>query len=161
ITQRLAEVFRGPARNWERERWRASLMSEFESARIDKRRLATMWRPHVERLRHATETDASLVQALRIGLTKVVLDRLEPDIVILDELQKFGAIEDARDPDSLMAHLLGRGVRVLALSATPFDLRSRESAEAHGRLMELVSFLWAEPENGPRARELKGALEQF
>jgi hypothetical protein len=71
-----------------------------------------------------------LVGALRTTLAKASIDALEPDLVILDEFQRFKHLletpeEDADDADiRLLAQQLFTypGVRVLLLSATPYKL---------------------------------------
>jgi hypothetical protein len=79
-----------------------------------------------EKRRRAT----GLVRKLRTTLAKASIDALEPDLVILDEFQRFKHLletpeEDVDDGDiKLLAQQLFTypGVRVLLLSATPYKL---------------------------------------
>lgn len=67
-----------------------------------------------------------LVAQLRVVFQRVILEQLKPDLVILDEVQRFPEVledsegsEPARSP-TLASVLFKKGVPVLILSATPY-----------------------------------------
>lgn len=167
ITERLAGIFQGAVtdRRWREATERTRLKTDLGSVRVDLRRLVVAWRPFVDRLRTARKgSDPTLVEALRVGLARVVLDSLAPDLIILDELQRFNAVEDSRESSSLLNHLLSRRrVGVLALSATPFDLRTHDGRDPHEELMDLLAFLWnEEPDSkGGRVAATGRAVARF
>lgn len=74
----------------------------------------------------ATDKDARtrrnhLVALLRGVMQRVALRHLEPDLVVLDEVQRFrDVLEEAENPSHIAAELFGRRVPVLILSATPY-----------------------------------------
>lgn len=62
-----------------------------------------------------------LIAQLRGVMQRVVLRCLEPDLLILDEVQRFrDIIEEAKNQDHIAAELFARRVPVLILSATPY-----------------------------------------
>lgn len=65
-----------------------------------------------------------LVGELRMMLASIAIDLLEPDLVILDEFQRFASLLDRRDDAARLAQRLfdARDVRVLLLSATPYRM---------------------------------------
>jgi len=67
-----------------------------------------------------------LVGALRQRLARVCLHALKPDLVVLDEFQRFRNLLREDDPTSELAQALFDypGVRVLLLSATPYKMLS-------------------------------------
>lgn len=70
----------------------------------------------------------SLVSELRKQLARVCLDALEPDLVILDEFQRFRDLLDSSKAAAELAQALFSvpGVRVLLLSATPYKMYARD-----------------------------------
>ena len=71
-----------------------------------------------------SELRYALIGMLRGLLAKVCLDALEPDLVILDEFQRFRYLLDGDDDASVLAKALFEypDVRVLLLSATPYKM---------------------------------------
>jgi hypothetical protein len=117
--------------------------------------------------RRLDEEPGPTIEALRRAMTLAVLDALRPDLVILDEFQRFFEMlpppaheddeeEDEEDADgsrsqhSVMRAVLGaqrpREERpaVLMLSATPYRLfaRMREGQQHHEEFFQLMSFLF-------------------
>jgi hypothetical protein len=77
----------------------------------------------------------SVVSALRRTLARVCVAALEPDLVILDEFQRFKHLLDGSDEPAQLAQELfrQRRARVLLLSATPYKMLTlnHETAEDH------------------------------
>src|SRR3546814_11286966 len=93
----------------------------------------------------------AFVGRLRRALALATLRHQTPDLVILDEFQRYRQILDEKDQDPLLKALLGSdgaatGPAVLLLSATPYRLLSTRWDDARGalaqrELLELVEFL--------------------
>ncbi len=71
-----------------------------------------------------SELRYDLIGKLRSKLASVCLSALEPDLVILDEFQRFKQLLDGDDEASMLATALFEhpDVRVLLLSATPYKM---------------------------------------
>jgi len=71
-----------------------------------------------------SEIRYDLIGKLRSKLASVCLSALEPDLVILDEFQRFKQLLDGDDEASMLATALFEhpDVRVLLLSATPYKM---------------------------------------
>ena len=71
-----------------------------------------------------SELRYNLIGKLRSKLASVCLAALEPDLVILDEFQRFKYLLDGDDEASMLANALFAypDVRVLLLSATPYKM---------------------------------------
>jgi hypothetical protein len=80
---------------------------------------------------------AAVVSELRALLARTCLDALEPDLIILDEFQRFKHLLDGEDEASQLARALFEysdehtQTRVLLLSATPYKMYTLAD-EAHG-----------------------------
>lgn len=105
---------------------------------------------------------AQLVGELRTILAETCVDALEPDLIILDEFQRFRHILDEEDEDSQLARLLFNysdehtDARVLLLSATPYKMYTthQDSEEDHYEdFLATLDFL-ATPENRSRIEDL-------
>lgn len=77
------------------------------------------------------EASLALISKLRQILAKVCLDVLRPDLIILDEFQRFRDLLDEPDknPTAEIAHALfnySSDLRVLLLSATPYKMYARD-----------------------------------
>ncbi len=89
----------------------------------------------------------SLLGRMRRALAKASLQALEPDLVILDEFQRFRELLDAPDTSEAaeLAHDLFSfpGVRVLLLSATPYKpfTQAGEAEDHHRDFMQTIDFL--------------------
>jgi hypothetical protein len=136
------EFFRCGVRpeNWDARTTRRALTAGFgrQTTRVLQRSLKAAWsRPIGGRSARAAIHNAvvmfdpddpesksrrnQLVAQLRGVMQRVVLRCLEPDLLILDEVQRFrDVIEEAETPDHIAAELFARRVPVLILSATPY-----------------------------------------
>ena len=100
----------------------------------------------------------AFVGRLRRALGLATLRHQPPDLVILDEFQRYRHLLDDDDADPLLQALLkpaggARPPAILLLSATPYRLLSTRWEEsqgtlAHTQLMDLIGFL-----DGPSTRE--------
>ncbi len=98
------------------------------------------------------------VGRLRRALALATLRHQPPDLVVLDEFQRYRQILDEKDADPLLQALLrpeGAAVppAILLLSATPYRLLSTRwdegrGALAHAELLKLIEFL-----GGPDVRQ--------
>ena len=101
---------------------------------------------------------AEIVGALRSTLAAVCVESLEPDLVILDEFQRFSDVLHGKDEASQLAQQLFRyrnadaihgDVRVLLLSATPyrmFTTADDAGGDGHyGDLIQTIRFLQNDP----------------
>jgi hypothetical protein len=87
-----------------------------------------------------------LIRALRRELARVSVETLEPDLIILDDFQRFRHLLDESTPAGELAHhLFGYGgARVLLLSATPYKpfTYAEESDDDHHRdFLRTLEFL--------------------
>jgi len=88
-----------------------------------------------------------IVGLLRTAAQRVLLDGLSPDLVILDEVQRFRAvIEEAGSKKSIAARLFERNPAVLILSATPYRMLSldHESQGHYDEFLDTVRFLFGD-----------------
>ena len=143
-----------------RQRFREALQAEFGQPVRDKLDLAVRGDPEkkIKPLKLNT-----FVGRLRRALALATLRHQPPDLVILDEFQRYRQILDERDEDPLLCALLDpagskRPPAVLLLSATPYKLMATRWEEAQGtlahqKLFELIDFL-----AGPEVRETAKAL---
>lgn len=67
-----------------------------------------------------------LIGELRQRLSRICLDALKPNLIILDEFQRFRNLLDKENPTAELAQALfnSEGTRVLMLSATPYKMLS-------------------------------------
>jgi type III restriction/modification enzyme restriction subunit len=104
-----------------------------------------------------------LVAALRVGVQRVALDDLSPDLVILDEVQRFRSVlQEADSVESIAARLFRKGAAVLILSATPYRMLSldHEGGEHYRDFLDTVKFLF-EKRGDEEVRALSHDLESF
>jgi hypothetical protein len=105
-----------------------------------------------------------IVGALRSTLAGVCIKSLEPDLVILDEFQRFSDLLHGKDEASQLAQQLFRypDVRVLLLSATPyrmFTTADEPGGDGHyADLIQTIGFLQNDPE---RTQAFQGALTTY
>jgi hypothetical protein len=127
-------------RNWNAETTRRALNADFErkTTRTLQTSLKAAWRKPIDgRPAKAAIHDAvaqfdpsdaesrssrnRLVAQLRGVMQKVVLRCLEPDLLILDEVQRFrDVIDESENREHIAAELFARRMPVLILSATPY-----------------------------------------
>ena len=99
----------------------------------------------------------SIIGQLRVIFAKISLEKLEPDLVIMDEFQRFKYLLNS-DPDSETGMLANKffhasDVRMLLLSATPYKMYSTPEEIDESRLDEhfteflsVMKFLNEDPE---------------
>ena len=92
-----------------------------------------------------------LVGRLRLELATSCLRALEPDLIVIDEFQRFKHLLDGGDPAGALAHdLFSFGdAKVLLLSATPYKMYTAadEPTDDHYRdFLQTVEFLQSDPE---------------
>ncbi len=106
---------------------------------------------------------SALIGELRALLARTCVDALEPDLIILDEFQRFRELLDGDDPASELAqHLFNyEGARVLLLSATPYKMvtfADESNDEDHHRdFTRTLRFLMG----ADGAAEVENELRQF
>ena len=97
--------------------------------------------------------DNAIIGKLRVMFAQISLDRLEPDLVIMDEFQRFKYLIHS-DPDTETGILASKffnaaSVRMLLLSATPYKMYSTleeideiDGGEEHYKeFMDVMAFL--------------------
>lgn len=112
------------------------------------------YREHVPR--EQRERRQVLVGDLRHLLARQCLDALEPDLVILDEFQRFRELLDGDNEAANLAQALfnyrnpeGEQVRVLLLSATPYKMLSldhEQEDDHYPDFLRTLRFLFEEKE---------------
>lgn len=112
-----------------------------------------------------SEDRYSLIAKLRSALAEVCLSALEPDLVILDEFQRFkNLLEEEHDEASILANKLFNrpGVRVLLLSATPYKMytldQEADQDDHYPDFIKTLEFLYQDP---ARIGEVKNMLSNF
>ena len=89
----------------------------------------------------------ALVSELRLRLAEMSIDMLEPDLIILDEFQRFRNLLDPQKNEAQLAQKLFRypKVKTLLLSATPYKMLSldHEREDDHYRdFLRTLEFLF-------------------
>lgn len=108
-----------------------------------------------------SELRYSLIGKLRSRLASVCLSALEPDLVILDEFQRFKNLLDGEDDASRLATALFEhpDVRVLLLSATPYKMftldQETDEDDHYPDFVRTLNFLFNDP---IRVKEVKRLL---
>lgn len=96
-----------------------------------------------------------IIGELRRCLSKVALHFLQPDLVVLDEFQRFKDIlDEEKTPDSIVSQLFSqKDQAVLILSATPYKMftQAHEQEDHHKDFIETLGFLYR-----ANAREMVG-----
>ena len=107
-----------------------------------------------------------LVGELRRTLATSCIDGLEPDLVILDEFQRFRNLLSPDDPTGDLARMLFRhqDAKVLLLSATPYKMFTRDieaDEDHHVDFLHTLDFLLDHDEKARvRCAELLGAMRK-
>jgi len=111
---------------------------------------------------------SKLVGELRSLLAKTCLNSLEPDIIILDEFQRFKHLLDGDDETSLLARELfnfsneDAEARVILLSATPYKMYTMQHEEVdddhYKDFLRTVEFLL---NDGAEAEAVKHLLSDY
>jgi uncharacterized membrane protein YkvA (DUF1232 family) len=100
---------------------------------------------------------------LRSAAQRVLLDDLQPHLVILDEVQRFReVIEEAASSRSIAARLFERRPSVLILSATPYRMLAldHEGQGHYDEFLDTVRFLFAN-KGKQEVTCLRGDLKAF
>ncbi|WP_417463169.1 C-terminal helicase domain-containing protein [Kordiimonas sp.] len=137
------------------------------------------------RHKHPTYPDdqrpAAMIGELRRMLAKICVDALTPDLIILDEFQRFAELlhdhDDEVAPEKAAAAELARALfsynggdgskaRLLLLSATPYRMLTLssdapEEGEHYDDFLRTMRFLFGNVEGPARVRELKSELAKF
>jgi hypothetical protein len=160
-----------------------TLKAEFERAlkqRVESAReagrpdLRTRFHELAERFRYGRETypradrrdQRELVGELRSLLATTCLTALEPDLIILDEFQRFKHLLEGEDDASELARNLFEypEARVLLLSATPYKMYTLEheagTEDHYEDFVRTVSFLQGDPRRTDRFKDLLGAYRR-
>ena len=102
----------------------------------------------------AIEEDLQLIAHMRNALAACAIERLQPNLIIFDEFQKFKDLISSNIDDAarrIVERLRGEGgdgkTPLLLLSATPYQLYTRNSDLAsgnshHAEFFELIEFLF-------------------
>jgi hypothetical protein len=103
------------------------------------------------------------IGTLRSVLQRVLLQQLNPALVILDEVQRFrDVIEQGAKRASLAGCLFENSPAVLILSATPYRMLAldHESQDHYSEFLDTVRFLFADRGNS-EVEQLKADLQAF
>jgi hypothetical protein len=107
---------------------------------------------------------ATLIGELRGVLAAVCIESLEPDLVILDEFQRFSGLLHGSDEASALARRLFEfaSARVLLLSATPYKMyavgEDQSTGDHYTDLVQTIAFL---QNDAARTRRFQRALEGY
>jgi uncharacterized membrane protein YkvA (DUF1232 family) len=113
-----------------------------------------------------------VIGGLRACLARVALEHLEPDLIVLDEFQRFREIlRDVGNAETLVGRLLEtKRSAVLVLSATPYKMYTQDfdSENHHQDFLRTLAFLVGEPipaedalPDSPRVCRVRDLLRQF
>jgi hypothetical protein len=115
----------------------------------------------------------ALIGRLRGKLSHACIDALKPDLIIMDEFQRFRDLLHGETPAADLARELfdysdgnGHAARALLLSATPYRMLTLsgdepDDGEHYRDFLETLSFLYGRT-NGPQiAATLEGEMRQF
>ena len=134
-------------------------------------RLFQQWRSHYPQ--EMTGPRNETIARLRSRLAHVCVDALEPDLIILDEFQRFTELLHGEHDAALLARELfdytdreGNAARTLLLSATPYRMLTlsddtEDDGNHHREFLETLRFLYGW-ERGPEvAEELSREVDRF
>ncbi|WP_295687131.1 helicase C-terminal domain-containing protein [uncultured Brevibacterium sp.] len=133
------------------------LLAQFERLRSDP--LVTKRSRWTDEYWHEVQ---DLISDLRSALSRAGVEALEPDLIILDEFQRFKHLLDPKNGDAAeLAHSLFEycDARVLLLSATPYKPFTEygESEDDHARdFLDTVRFLLTSPRGTSESTESEG-----
>lgn len=106
-----------------------------------------------------------LIGQLRQTLCRVTLEFFQPDLVILDEFQRFSEVlKESSNPDSLVARLFSTPSScILIISATPYKMYTLnyEAENHHEAFMETYQFLQNGNGGPTRCRRMREMLQKF
>lgn len=124
---------------------------------------------------------AAIIGELRRILARICVDALTPDLIILDEFQRFAELLHEHDenlaPEKAAAAELARALfsysgadgssaRLLLLSATPYRMLTLssddpEEGDHYSDFLRTMRFLFGDVDGEARVRELENELSQF
>jgi hypothetical protein len=136
-------------------------------------------RPHPDYLHN--ERPTVLIGELRRILAQICIDALTPDLIILDEFQRFAELlhehDEERAPEKAAAAELARALfsyegpdgstaRLLLLSATPYRMLTLSSddpneGDHYSDFLRTMRFLFGEEDGAARVTELEEELGGF
>lgn len=104
-----------------------------------------------------------LVSELRFRLSEMSVDILEPDLIILDEFQRFKNLLDRDHPEARLAQELFRypGVKTLLLSATPYKMLSLDHEQEDDHYPDFLNTLRFLFNSDAAVEEIKRELRTF
>lgn len=191
----VQRIFRGgvTAENW--PGWTDWMRSQRISEEIAQKFNAAVDDEFIQRIRGASELarrkkkpdypenqrPAVIIGELRRVLARICVDALTPDLIILDEFQRFADLLHNHDeqiaPEKAAAAELARALfsysgydgskaRLLLLSATPYRMLSLNSDDPdegnhYSDFMQTMRFLFGEEDGEARVRELERELNHF
>ena len=107
----------------------------------------------------------TVISEMRKCLAVASLDYLDPDLVVMDEFQRFKKVlENSRESDSVESKLLSDPeAKVLILSATPYKMytMSHERDDHHKDFLDTYAFLNGCEIGDAKVETLKTNLKQF
>ena len=115
------------------------------------------------------ESNLQLVRSLRRELARASVETLEPDLIILDEFQRFRHLLDDSDPETnpageLAHHLFNyEAAKVLLLSATPYKpfTYAEEREDNHAKdLFATLGFL-AKGRHDVSVEQIRAGLKEY
>lgn len=131
------------------------------SVRREMKRLVALDRRRSADKQAYTQGQRELFGQLRSTLAKSCIDSLEPDLVILDEFQRFTDLFKTDNPAGELADLLFSfpDCKTLLLSATPYKMHARAhelGEDHHDDFMETTGFLLGSTKKTEETREALG-----
>jgi hypothetical protein len=110
-----------------------------------------------------SNTRYDLIGDLRQRLARVCLNALEPDLVILDEFQRFRNLLREDDPTAELAQALFDypNVRVLLLSATPYKMLSLDHEQHDDHYPDFLRTLRFLLGNDDAVSDVQSDIEEF
>lgn len=112
-----------------------------------------------------TYSDSDVIKQLRVMFARISVSMFEPDLVIMDEFQRFKFLLSSDDSElGILAHrfLSGHDTRVLLLSATPYKLYStleeieeNQSDDQHYKeFFQVMEFLFDNEQKNVKFKEV-------
>ncbi|SEL29046.1 helicase-related protein [Halomonas daqiaonensis] len=120
-----------------------------------------------------TQPRNSLVARLRAKLSHACVDALQPDLIIMDEFQRFRELLHGKNDAALLARELfdytdrdGNAARTLLLSATPYRMLTLadddpEEGDHYQDFIETLGFLFGRNRGSQMATELDEEMRAF
>ncbi len=105
-----------------------------------------------------------LIGELRQLLAQVCAQAMKPNLIILDEFQRFKELFDPEKESAQLADLLFRveGARVLLLSATPYKMLSLDSEENEHHCPEFLATLrWLHEGDESQIRHIESDIKNY